>query len=400
MQLHGNLNVANLKDMKLKNIILFAGLTSVIVACSHKAAVEEREAKTCKAKSDFATIIQVVNDHFYDPKFKGLDWKERVSFYGTQIKCNYDDQQVAAVVNNLLAELKTSHTAVFTKQDLKYWMLKSVFSGDLSKFQIPFTGIWPIKKGHDWYAQNVLPGSAAEKAGVRMGDRLLTINGQPFEPLGYAPRGESVFRITSDGEITRDVRITPVTESLQEAFLEGMKNSTVIYPEGNKKIAYVHLWCGTHDEFLNTLNVALDRFKSEHVDGLIVDLRDGVGGAYPEYFKKMTEDSFLKTVPKIFLINGGITSGKEWLAAIAKRDHLGKLIGTTTAGAFMAGAPFEIENGHYFLYLAVKEFNPPKIPAIEGKGVGPDQFVEGCTELCQGKDLQLAAALKIFSQTK
>ena len=143
------------------------------------------------------------------------------------------------------------------------------------------------------------------------------------------------------------------------------------------------------------MNNALDRFKNQKISELILDLRDGFGGANPEYLKGLASDSFFQKIPKIFLINAGVRSGKEWLAAIIKRDHLGTLVGTTTAGAFIGGGPVDLGTDKYFLYLAMNEFNPPGLPPIEGIGVSPDAIAVGCAKFCSDGDLQLKAAIEL-----
>jgi carboxyl-terminal processing protease len=78
-------------------------------------------------------------------------------------------------------------------------------------------------------------------------------------------------------------------------------------------------------------------FADEKADALLVDLRDGFGGANPYYLNILSENPRLRTVPKYFLINDGVRSGKEWLCAIIKKEKIGTLIGTRTAGTFVGG---------------------------------------------------------------
>src|SRR5260370_23104805 len=90
------------------------------------------------------------------------------------------------------------------------------------------------------------------------------------------------------------------------------------------------------------------------------DLRDGWGGAQPEYLDlfngraptmQVTDQSgttaFVNVKwrkPVAMLINGGTRSGKEVLAYGFKKHRLGELIGTRTEGAVLAAPPFLIGN--------------------------------------------------------
>ena len=277
---------------------------------------------------------------------------------------------------------------------LKYWGLNSIFSGGLSQYKISFSGIWPVQIGQQTFVKFVLDDSAAAIAGVKTGDELLAIGNVRFSSLGFRKGESSELEFASTSEKKKRVKIRPATLSLQSHFLEATKKSKAILRVENKKIGYLHLWCGTHEAFLQTLNSTLKEFETSAIAGLIIDLRDGFGGASPEYLNEISENPFYKKIPLVFLINEGVTSGKEWLAAIVKAKKIGTLVGIKTAGAFMAGAAFNLLSDRYLLYLAVREFNPPDIPRIEGIGVEPDIEVPACARFCKGKDPQFDKALE------
>lgn len=351
---------------------------------------------TCAPKRDFDLLVNVVEKNFYDKSLKGLDWTERAAYYRQQVECGASDESIAVVVNSLLAELKTSHTGLYTPHDLKYWSLKSIFSRGFEKFKVPFSGIWPVKIGDEWFVQYILDESPAAQAGVQVGEKIISLNGKPYQGQILSAKKESDWEVSADGASQRVVKIKQSgLFSMQAHFLKAMQNSKKIIRVDKNTVGYIHLWSGTHDRFLSELDKSLRAFKKQKVDGLIIDLRGGFGGAHPEYLKLLTSDTFLKKLPKVFLIDEGVASGKEWVAAIVKRDKIGKLIGSRTAGAFIAGAPFDdILGNRFFLYLAVQEFKPADIPVIEGVGVSPDVDVPSCNRYCQGRDLQMEAALR------
>jgi carboxyl-terminal processing protease len=350
----------------------------------------------CEALKDYDLITATVTEKFFDRGFRGLDWPSRVAACRGRITCDMTAGDLAAVVSSLLAELKTSHTGIYTPGDLDYWAIRSIFSRDVTKFRFPFSGIWAVRRRGVWYAKNVLKGSPAEAAGVLTGDMLHTLDGRPFSPAAFTADRESVLTISSDGRNKREAKLRPDVESVQEAFLKATELSTRILRAGDRRVGYFHLWCGTHEKFLAAFNSAMEGFAGENVDALLIDIRDGFGGANPDYLRILSENARLQAVPKFFLINDGVRSGKEWISALIKRDKIGVLIGTTTAGAFVGGAPFDIRDGRYCLYLAVNSFDPPGLPKLEGVGVVPDVVVTDCRELCAGRDPQFEAALEII----
>jgi carboxyl-terminal processing protease len=184
---------------------------------------------------------------------------------------------------------------------------------------------------------------------------------------------------------------------------------------GDRRIAYVHLWAGTHDTFLDLLRATIDDARAEDLDAFILDLRDGYGGAwwpyldpfFPDrerYFATVNHDAegasepmraepqrnpLAWTRPMAVIINGGTRSGKESLAFQFKKTGRATLLGTTTAGAFTGGlGAFADRDGGYILYLAVQEMRLDDT-AIEAVGVSPDIVVADAPE----GDPPLAAAL-------
>jgi carboxyl-terminal processing protease len=96
----------------------------------------------------------------------------------------------------------------------------------------------------------------------------------------------------------------------------------------------------------------------------------------------------------VVLINEGVRSGKEALAYQFKKTRRALLVGTRTAGAFLAGKGFFAEEDHgYLLYLAVKDVRLDG-QEIEGQGVSPDREVPYPLEKSLARDPQLAAALE------
>ena len=100
------------------------------------------------------------------------------------------------------------------------------------------------------------------------------------------------------------------------------------------------------------------------------------------------------TKPMIVLINEGVRSGKEGIALSLKTLKRGKLVGTTTAGHYLAGQFFDIIPQVAALYLAVQR--APGAPDIEGKGVSPDVEVNNPLAYSEGRDAQLDAAFALL----
>src|SRR5260370_1732215 len=132
-------------------------------------------------------------------------------------------------------------------------------------------------------------------------------------------------------------------------FLDGMKASARVVPANGRRIGYVHVWCYAGYAYQRALEDLVSEGALSEADALIWDLRDGWGGAVPQYLdlfntraptmqltgrngaRKFENVKWRK--PVAMLVNGGTRSGKEVLAYGFKKYRLGGGIGTRTQGA-------------------------------------------------------------------
>ncbi len=147
------------------------------------------------------------------------------------------------------------------------------------------------------------------------------------------------------------------------------------------------------------------------VDGFVVDVRDGWGGADANYLRIFIRDlPLLESVardggtqpfdhqirkPAVLLVNGGTRSGKETIAYGATKLGLARLVGERTAGAFMFGGPFCLSDGSLLL-VAVSDARVDG-ERLEGRGVALDIEVPFDFRYAAGRDAQLARALDLLS---
>ncbi|MBE9068007.1 hypothetical protein IQ260_15255 [Leptolyngbya cf. ectocarpi LEGE 11479] len=62
----------------------------------------------------FDAVWETVNDNFYDPDFNGVDWTALGEQYRPQVAAS-DDK--ATLINQMLSQLNTSHTHLYTPID-------------------------------------------------------------------------------------------------------------------------------------------------------------------------------------------------------------------------------------------------------------------------------------------
>ena len=377
--------------MKNLSLLFFSSLFSVAVS-----------AQTLSPLDVYDQTTKIVKDNFYDRTFRHQDWDVLSGEYRKKLSLQSTRKHLQQTVNDLLSHLQASHTEFITSDDQEYHGLQSIFSGDIEGdpyFQSG--GIFQQIQGK-WFVRNVLAGSPLEKSGLRSGDQIISVNHQNFEPVRSFLSSKSLkikYRRDSGGTIL-STEVKPLLKSIQELLLTATQSSARILSVGSKKIGYFHLWSGTHDRFLESLISTTEKMASS-TDAMILDLRDGYGGAWTPYIQPFfnydleTDKpiSVIYSKPLYVLINDGVRSGKEYLAFVLKNKNRASLIGTTTAGHFLGGRFYEITKNQYSLYLAVAD---DFTGVIEGRGVDPDLEVPAPLPYSKGRDLQMEAALSMI----
>jgi len=97
----------------------------------------------------------------------------------------------------------------------------------------------------------------------------------------------------------------------------------------------------------------------------------------------------------VILVNQHTASASEMVAAFAEENKLATIVGAKTAGRLLSGTTFRAGNG-YILGLPVAAYLTWQGSLIEGKGVEPDAVIENTPEsLGAGADTQLDRALEV-----
>ncbi len=375
----------------------------------------------------FEEVWETVNDNFYDPNFNGVDWRAMGEKYKPQVMQAQSSEDVAAVINQMLSELKTSHTYFYTPNEPAYYQVLGIFaprSADfrqqLKKFfptgKIEYSGIGIFTKDINGktFVSGVLDGSPADKAGLQVGDQLLSVEGHPFQPIqSFAEKaGQSVtlkIQRSANPSTQQEIAVTPKMLDTTSMFLDAMQASTQVIEREGKKIGYVHIWSYAGDQYQQQLEEELLYGRLQDADGFVLDLREGWGGAPQTALNIYTaKDLSVTNIPRngtrntyhsqwnkpvVMLVNEGSRSAKELLAFGFQQFGIGSVVGEKTAGAVVAGRPFLMQDGS-LLYVAVADVYVSGNQRLEGNGVIPDIVVPFSPEYAQGEDPQKERAIE------
>ncbi len=371
----------------------------------------------------FGEICAHLDREFFRPdRWRALIARERAAMEGKVARAR-TLEAFAELVNEFLGELKTSHTSFFPKGSKDFFHYVSVF-GKLPQIsrlfrnrpiRYPSIGVYPAVIDGRTHVLWVLDGSPAARAGIRQGDEIVRADGHPFHPIESLKKriGQPVhleIRRHRDGPIV-PVEVVPALVDPHQEFLDAELASVRVFPRRGRRIGYIRIWSYAGEDYHQAFLDEIAGGRLQEADALILDLRDGLGGANPSYLNvfnrnvpvirfagrsgpgRTFDPQWRK--PVVLLINGGSRSGKEVFAFGFQKYGLGKIIGERSAGAVTAGRIIPLSDGS-LLYLAAAGGTVDGID-LEGVGVTPDLLVPMPIPYLAGRDVQLARALECLA---
>lgn len=367
----------------------------------------------------FDAAWTLLAENFVDPGMKGLDWDAVKAELRPQAHSATDEPALARVLADLTGRLKTSHTDYLGPDDARLPILLDVYRGnpaltDLIKRrygdrgpELVGIGIFTTEVDGKPFVDLVLSGSPAERAGLRVGDEIVAVDGKPFQSAAsfIAPAGQSVelsVRRKTTAPVER-VRVLVERSGALEALDGATRASVRVIERGDHKIAYVRFWSMARsipEEIVQMLPL-------QDADALILDIRGIVGGGKPQLLDLLDVRNgrmcwrgrkSASCAPATFrgrtvlLTDHHTRSGAELLAYGFRKLAFGKIVGGRTAGAVSGGQLFPLPNNGA-LYIAVMALDVDG-KVLEGTGVHPDIEVARPGPYASGQDNQLDEAVK------
>lgn len=377
--------------------------------------------------ADFLQVWTTIRDHFVDPAFRGVNWAAARQRYEPRVRSASTLDEAAGTINAMLDELRTSHTRYFTDADPEYYFLFDLFRGVESleaaiprrfpdgKVGYAGIGVFTTEIDGQIFARAVVDGGAAEEAGLLAGDRIVSVDGRPWQPIRpFAGKAGQPVRLrvqrTSDPASEMDLTVKPQWMAPLSFYLAAMKDSARTLERGGREVGYVRVWSYAGDPYQELLQELVTLGPLARADALIVDLRDGWGGASPDYLNlfnprvptttstdrdgAVRDHASTWRKPVALLVNEGTRSGKELLAFGFQRYGYGPVVGSTTAGAVTAGGCQAI-GVRGLLYFGLRDVLVDG-ERLEGRGVKPDIEVPFPIPYAGGRDPQLERAIELL----
>lgn len=324
------------------------------------------------------------------------------------------DKLGKGAVNGLLNALGDSHTSYI----------------DAENFRAEQTGIRGTYEGIGANVVTVdgaitvvapLPGSPAETAGIRPGDRILAVNGESTQSMSLNDavnkiKGPRSTKVTLS--ILREGETAPRTIEIVRAEIRTSSVILRMLPEG-----YAHLRITQFNQRTSSeLTSALRDLKNQRARGIILDLRSnpgglldvtveaagqfldgGIAGYQVDRFGrkddlKVPGGGQATNIPMVALINGGSASGSELLAGALQDRGRALLIGSKSFGKGSVNHLRELSDGSA-LYVTIGRWYTPKGRQIEANGLTPDIEVPLTEEdIRNQRDTQFQRALQTLQE--
>ena len=366
-------------------------------------------------------VCKIVKKEFYNPNFDFESWFEKHASIRKDAIAAHTPDEFDRAMNRLLKTLKTSHTYYYSKRDPRRYQLFGIFhkvfpdNDPIELCVYPGIGIdTKINPSNDRHVvTSIYEGLPAEKAGLQFGDVLLEVNSSPFHPMlsfdGQAGKQAKLLVQRNGSKV--DVHVPVVKIDGRDVFEKTLSASSRTFTVGDQKIGYVHVRSYAGTQYQELLRNLILFGELSRCDGLVLDLRDGWGGADLNYLNLFRDPiAIVSSTPRrgppgsysgvwqkpvTLITNGRSTSGKELFAYGFQKLKLGKIVGEKTAGAVVGGRCFLLSNGDA-LYLAVVDVSVDGV-RLEGVGVRPDIEVPRIAETTANhwtRDPQINAAVQ------
>jgi len=353
-----------------------------------------------------------------------VDWDALNKEYIERINVGLSDKEFTALIQELETDLPTGTLAYQSRAERI-----EAETTDTSTYE----GIGAVMNFAEdpaphFIVLSVIPGSPAEKAGLKAHDSVSKIDGEAVQ-IEEGQRAVNRIRGAAGTTVTLTVQRPGESErsiEIQRTRLTSTGKIEARMLAGTNNYGYILFPPTGSATLVKDVVASLQTFTTNRtLDGLVLDLRiaSSASGGWPmeELFKLFHdgnvgefynteqeqvlningEDQFSsQTVPLVILVGESTSGAPEILAAGLQSGGRAQIVGTTTLGAIEITTPFYLPNGALILVESTS-FRLLNGEAVGNKGVQPDLEVEaGWDEVIPDADPVLEAAIELLDAQK
>ncbi|MCC6148267.1 MAG: S41 family peptidase [Anaerolineaceae bacterium] len=325
-----------------------------------------------------------------------------------------DETMMQGAIEGMLQSLGDPHTSYMNPD--QYRQQNMPLQGEYEGI-----GAWVDITGDYLKIVSPMPGSPAEKAGLKPEDQVIAIDGEDMTGLD----GNLVLRQVLGPAGTR-ITLTIRREGLENPFDVTIERQKIIVPSAGGKmldgnIAYIQLFT-FGEESAKELREKIQELMKNNPTGMILDLRNNGGGYLTTAVKVVSEfipgnkiamyeemgdgkrQSFQTTrgglatdIPLVVLVNEGTASASEITAGAIQDYQRGQLVGSKTYGKGSVQNWIPLDNEQGAIRVTIARWLTPNERQINKIGLTPDVEVKFTEEDYKaGRDPQLEKALELL----
>ena len=256
----------------------------------------------------------------------------------------------------------------------------------------------------------------AEKAGIKSGDIISTVDGQNDDAKTM---NEAVKAMRGEKGKTVVVGILDSKRQYKEYKIvrEDIKTETVFSRMLDNNLGYIQIKA-FEERTASEFREHLTKLKKNNIKGLVLDLRSNPGGLVdqvtsvadqilPEALivyssNRVGEKQYAKSdnkeslkIPIVMLVNEGSASASEILSGALQDNKKATILGVNTFGKGVIQSVLEMDKGG--LVITTAQYFTPNGNVVDKKGIKPDVKVD-YKKTGENKDSQLDKAIEILKQ--
>ncbi len=269
------------------------------------------------------------------------------------------------------------------------------FDSELNGGEFAGVGVSVVPEKRGLLVTNVIPGSPAEKGGIRQADVITQVNGNSIS--GAAARTASSQIRGKPGTTVQLTVATPGkgshTITVKRARLQAPLTEGRLVTRKGVKLGVAEL-SSFGEEASTKLRAQINKLLGEGAKGIVLDLRGNGGGLLqegrlvarifvnkglivstngrksPEQTLNATGGAISPKIPVVVLVDGGTASASEIVTGALRDHHRATVVGTKTFGKGVFQQVEPLSNGGV-LDLTVGRFFLPDGENLGGHGIVP-----------------------------
>ena len=326
----------------------------------------------------FGKLSKSSADTTLSPAKISADYREALDVIDKNYVGKVNHEQISEKSIQSMLWTLDPHSAFFTAEELR-----KMNEEQASEFY--GIGVSILQHRDGVYVQSIIPGTPADKAGLRYGDKFVFIDDKDAKDFTSAevsknvrgPKGTNV-----------NVKIERVGQAKPLEF--NIVRGGVPYPSirnyfmlGND-VGYIGMIGGFQGTTANELDEAIADLKKKGMKSLVLDLRNNPGGLLQQAIKvvsrfipedktvvsvkgrtrgeKMTdlptEGGKTEDFPLVLMINGGSASASEIVAGAIQDYDRGIIVGTDSFGKGLVQRPFDLPYGTGMTLTTARYYTP------------------------------------------